>query len=636
MEFGDLDLEFLHLSSCYSMDQNDWTDWASSFKGVHQIDGFHGVMYIYSDAAWLARYSDFADDSFYTAMSVAWLENLYRDTCYFDEDSGQLKRKDQCSVAHAVGVGSNPVADCWNRLFQERYNNVFTDPVFPAYHCVTYIKGCDPSGQGALPNAVNQCLEWFLVGAVIQAGQGGSYVDDVDRALPAFDDSILAVSDGPDWMAGLSVGDVATAVGDTEPTRVFEDGPKTEAVDPDGTKVVKLDTERGRVRYASLARQFDWASSPHTAWDPALSQTMVLDVVDALSVPGAEIDLTGDCCRVDTVLGTGLNGSGSAPEAMTTHDVEQMVTIRRTINGLAVYESMVRAAVSNDGEIARLLVKWPRFQFPEDLSLRTRQEVADDIVDHLMTVESGTPVDLVIYLAYMPAGPDFLPVAVAQYDDGTSGAILLTPLVSGPPDADLDGRPDGADNCPGVPNHNQDDGDSDGHGDVCDNCPGVPNRGQEDDDGNGIGNACQAPEGACTFPDGSCEESVDADCLAAGGSYEGDGTHCDAVASVQLTVSTTALSWNQRTPVIAFDVVWGDLGLLRGSGGDFSVATLGCLADDHPTPSLGHTGAPPIGEGAWFLVREITGIGNGSYDAGVPGQPASRDPQVAASGFDCR
>ena len=44
--------------------------------------------------------------------------------------------------------------------------------------------------------------------------------------------------------------------------------------------------------------------------------------------------------------------------------------------------------------------------------------------------------------------------------------------------------------------------------------------------------------------------------------------------------------------------------------------------------------APPD-DGRWFLVREITGAGNGNYETGVPFQIESRDLEVAASGMDC-
>ncbi len=57
-------------------------------------------------------------------------------------------------------------------------------------------------------------------------------------------------------------------------------------------------------------------------------------------------------------------------------------------------------------------------------------------------------------------------------------------------DSDGDCVPEYDDNCPMVPNSDQDDFDSDGVGDVCDNCPEIANPGQEDGDTDGIGSAC--------------------------------------------------------------------------------------------------------------------------------------------------
>jgi Thrombospondin type 3 repeat len=65
-------------------------------------------------------------------------------------------------------------------------------------------------------------------------------------------------------------------------------------------------------------------------------------------------------------------------------------------------------------------------------------------------------------------------------------------------DADADGVADHLDNCPAVPNAQQEDADGDLIGDACDNCPGVHNPMQEDVDNDGIGDACQAqPEFYC-------------------------------------------------------------------------------------------------------------------------------------------
>ncbi|MEE9443265.1 MAG: thrombospondin type 3 repeat-containing protein [candidate division Zixibacteria bacterium] len=57
-------------------------------------------------------------------------------------------------------------------------------------------------------------------------------------------------------------------------------------------------------------------------------------------------------------------------------------------------------------------------------------------------------------------------------------------------DTDEDGISEAVDNCPSVPNPNQDDVDVDGVGDECDNCPNTYNPDQADGDGDGVGDVC--------------------------------------------------------------------------------------------------------------------------------------------------
>jgi hypothetical protein len=134
MQLGDWDLEFLHLSSCQSMDDNQWSSWWQAFGGAHQVDGFHGLMWIGSDLA--GDYRDFADDAFDETIADAWLDNLYR-----PDISGS---DDQCPVAYAVGANS---ADTWSRIGSERYNHVLSDPTNIGYWGVVFIGGCDPAAE---------------------------------------------------------------------------------------------------------------------------------------------------------------------------------------------------------------------------------------------------------------------------------------------------------------------------------------------------------------------------------------------------------------------------------------------------------------------------------------------------------
>lgn len=64
-------------------------------------------------------------------------------------------------------------------------------------------------------------------------------------------------------------------------------------------------------------------------------------------------------------------------------------------------------------------------------------------------------------------------------------------VVEPPPDQDVDGIEDVADNCPAAPNPDQADEDLDAIGDACDNCPNIENTAQaESADDDSIGDDC--------------------------------------------------------------------------------------------------------------------------------------------------
>lgn len=385
------------------------------------------------------------------------------------------------------------------------------------------------------------------------------YRASADTVLPTWTTSILTTAPGPDWMSGLSVAQIAIAAGETPSgfPLMFANGPLTEARNSTGTAVIKTDTDRGRVRYANASRVFS-ATHPTVGWDTTDSLDMVLDFAAQLSMPSTEyMDAAGGCmdCQVDTVVGQEFDGADLTGTPFSSYEAERMVTIKRRINGLPVFESVVRASVSNVGNVSRAMIKWPQFRLLNSgaLTLRSRNTVLDDIAARLWNAEAGIALDMLeIRVGYARPGSDYIPVAEVAFADRDSAAGFWVPLVNLPSDSDMDGRVNTADNCPNLynPSHQgafdcnadgdftdageapgqQCDRDSDGVGDPCDNCPDTSNPTQSDANGDGVGDACFVPEGACLLADEGCDVSSETECVEDGGNFQGAGTRCNCTA----------------------------------------------------------------------------------------------------------
>jgi uncharacterized protein DUF6345 len=151
---GDKDLEFLHLSSCYSLDDDNLNyvrhifedvDSASTGRRLHQLDGFHGVMAISSSRD--GDYEDFADDGHYTSIADAWTDNMYdSDVSYEDADGAQ------CPVALAIGSSG---AEAQVRLLLENYATSFGDPASNNYIAYQFYDHCRPYAEDSFddPNS---------------------------------------------------------------------------------------------------------------------------------------------------------------------------------------------------------------------------------------------------------------------------------------------------------------------------------------------------------------------------------------------------------------------------------------------------------------------------------------------------
>ena len=96
--------------------------------------------------------------------------------------------------------------------------------------------------------------------------------------------------------------------------------------------------------------------------------------------------------------------------------------------------------------------------------------------------------------------------------------------------------------------------------------------------------------------------------------------------------STTLLSWDQNPEAQGYCVERGDLGVLRATGGDFTVSIRQELASNTSETSLFFSGTPERGEAYWFLVKDSPA---GTFDSGCPSQIDSRDDEILGAGDIC-
>ena len=477
----DYDLEFLCLSSCHSMDEHVWfgdDGWSSSFGRLRQIDGFHGLMWISSD--FTDEYADFSDDAFDYSLAMAFIDNLFMN----DVDG---PGSDECPCARGVGNNGD---DLWNRMNTERYNWVNTTDPTPNSHGVIYVVGCNPSSDPALPAAAAAPVEQEIE-LVPPPGPNDwtwkEYRLVVDAAMPAIDPKILDVGNGPRWLEQVDPKGIADSAGDTTGfEQIVQDGSRLEARDAADTKVAKIDMFRGRVRYMNRLRSFDYQKSPHRAIADTAAVGLTQACLTDLGVPRAEWGAT----KINTIGGTSQDAKGKRE----TFELEKMVTVPRKFGGYPVFGSMARVSLSNNGQIARMMVRnWPMFQLRSngDLNLRTRAAVVDALTDKLFEEQGGVPAAIpLIQIGFSRLGLTYIPVAQLGAIDADSGILFQEPLVVIPADKDLDGIPDSQDNCPDMKNPDQRDVDQDGVGDACDNCRQFPTPDQADDDHDGLGDAC--------------------------------------------------------------------------------------------------------------------------------------------------
>jgi hypothetical protein len=153
-----------------------------------------------------------------------------------------------------------------------------------------------------------------------------------------------------------------------------------------------------------------------------------------------------------------------------------------------------------------------------------------------------------------------------------------------------------------------------------------------DEDGVDFGSDCDDLD-SCAFPsapeicdgkDNDCDFVVDEGPLSIPGPTRGLRLHSD-----KTTVQWTACGGS------TYDVVRGDLVLLRSSAGDFTTSLVDCVENESTDLSSSDPNQPTVGGAFYYLVRTSSVCGSGTYDSGSPSEVGSRDAEIAASPGAC-
>jgi hypothetical protein len=122
---------------------------------------------------------------------------------------------------------------------------------------------------------------------------------------------------------------------------------------------------------------------------------------------------------------------------------------------------------------------------------------------------------------------------------------------------------------------------------------------------------------------------------------DGIDNDCDGIAdtgappthSPKLLMTRTQLSWTSVPGDVAYDIVRGELSVLRSSGGDFATGV--CNDNDVVGTTYEIGQGTPHGLGIWYLIRASSACGGGSYDDLSPSQAGDRDAEIIAGGNSC-
>jgi hypothetical protein len=129
----------------------------------------------------------------------------------------------------------------------------------------------------------------------------------------------------------------------------------------------------------------------------------------------------------------------------------------------------------------------------------------------------------------------------------------------------------------------------------------------------------------CDYKDNNCDGTIDEGFLAPG-----------ATTGLTFDKNKETMNWDSLfEEADRYDVMKGDLMVLRSSGGDFSSSLMGCIEEDSLDTQSSDSNDPGPGEGFYYIVRAQYDCKMGTCNTGQPGQVGDRDPEIESSSHNC-
>jgi PKD repeat protein len=110
----------------------------------------------------------------------------------------------------------------------------------------------------------------------------------------------------------------------------------------------------------------------------------------------------------------------------------------------------------------------------------------------------------------------------------------------------------------------------------------------------------------------------------------------DEITGLEILSDRSGIRWDAHPAACSYDVVKGDLMVLRSTRGDYVLAQSACTVEDTPVAQTSDPALPGPGEALFYLVRGTDcGAMAMTYDTSSLGQTGPRDPELQGPGAHC-